>query len=306
MARYVTVASVSMSPRVQFAGDPEGLLDYAATMMVRAKRFGADIVAFPECFGHRVHEGTCVEVAEPLDGPVLTRVAKEAKRVGLYAVMPLYTREDGKVFNSAALVSPAGEVVGAYHKMFPTIGEIENGITPGREASVFRTDFGKVGMAICFDMNFNEIMYGLGENGAEVIFFCSAYRGGLQLQIRAWELGAYIVSSVEGELGRIIDPSGMVLTESTYEALVTRRVNLDRRLLHMDYNWGKMDEMLAKYGPGVSFEYFTREACYTVASELEGVSVDEMLREFGLEERAAYFARARRARAEALEGRRQK
>jgi beta-ureidopropionase len=302
MARYVTVGSVSMSPRVSFAGDPKGLLDYAAHMMLRAKRFGADIVAFPECFGHRVSEGGCMAVAEPLDGPTLTRVAEEAKRVGLYVVMPLYTREDGKVFNSAVLLSPAGEVVGAYHKMFPTIGEMENGITPGTEAPVFQTSFGKVGMAICFDMNFNEIMYGLGENGAEIVFFCSAYRGGLQLQIRAWELGAYIVSSVEGELGQIIDQSGMVLAESTYEALVTRRLNLDRRLLHMDGNWGKMDEMLAKYGPGVSFEYFTREACYTVASEQEGVSVDDILREFGLEGRTAYFDRSRRKRREALGG----
>jgi predicted amidohydrolase len=302
MARYVTVGSVSMSPRVSFPGDPKGLLDYAAHMMLRAKHFGADIVAFPECFGHRVSEGERTELAEPLDGPTLTRVAGDAKRVGLYVVMPLYTREDGKVHNSAVLVSPAGEVTGVYHKMFPTIGEMENGITPGTEAPVFQTSFGKVGMAICFDMNFNEIMYGLGENGAEIVFFCSAYRGGLQLQIRAWELGAYIVSSVEGELGQIIDQSGMVLAESTYEALVTRRLNLDRRLLHMDGNWGKMDEMLAQYGPGVSFEYFTREACYTVASELEGVRVDEMLREFGLEERTAYFNRSRQRRLQALAG----
>jgi hypothetical protein len=252
MSRYVTVASVSMSPRGSFDGDPKGLLDHAAQMMLRAKRFGADInrlswVLRASRERGRVHGGD-----EPLDGPI-ARVSRRAKRVGLYVVMPLYTaRRQGLQLGRSS--HPRARWSGPA-KMFPTIGEMENGITPGTEATVFRTGFGKVGMAICFDMNFNEIMYGLGENGAEIVFFCSAYRGGLQLQIRAWELGAYIVSSVEGELGQIIDQSGMVLAESTYEALVTRRLNLDRRLLHMDGNWA--DGRDAGEVAGVSFEYFT-------------------------------------------------
>jgi hypothetical protein len=155
-------------------------------------------------------------------------------------------------------------------------------------------------MAICFDLNFPDAMRGLADNGAEIIFFSSAYRGGLQLQIWAFELGVYIVSAILAELGRIVDQSGTVLAESTYEELVTRCINLDRRLLHMDYNWDKMDAMLEKYGAGVSFEYFTREACYTVASERDDLTVDDLIREFGLMERRAYWERANQVRADAL------
>ena len=37
-----------------------------------------------------------------------------------------------------------GKVVGAYDKVFPTIGEIEDGTLPGKEAKIFQTDFGRV------------------------------------------------------------------------------------------------------------------------------------------------------------------
>jgi hypothetical protein len=212
----------------------------------------------------------------------------------------MYTREEGRVYNSAVLASPAGELIGVYHKMFPTVGEIEQGITPGEGPVVFDTSFGKVGIAICFDLNFPEIMRGLGECGAEVVFFCSAYRGGLQLEMWAYELGAYFVSAIRDELGRIVDMTGAVLAESTYEGLIARRINLDRRLLHMDANWEKMDDMLRKYGAGVSFEYITREGCYTIASERDDVTVADLIREFDLEERSAYYDRSRRAREAAL------
>jgi predicted amidohydrolase len=300
MARYVTVASVSHNSLLQFKGNLQAVLDHAARMLRRAAHHGANIVSFPEIYPHFVLEGKPADIAEPVSGPTLTRIAEEARNNHLHVIMPLYTSENGRVYNSSVLISPKGDVIGIYHKIHPTIGEIETGITPGTEPLVFRTDFGKVGMAICFDLNFRDAMRGLADNGAEIIFFSSAYRGGLQLRIWAFELGVYIVSAILAELGRIVDQSGTVLAESTYEELIARRINLDRRLLHMDYNWDKMDAMLEKYGTGLSFEYFTREACYTVASERDDLTVDDLIREFGLMERRAYWERANQVRADAL------
>jgi predicted amidohydrolase len=40
---------------------------------------------------------------------------------------------------------------------------------------VFLTDFGRVGCAICFDLNFRDVIQGLGANGAEIVFFPSMY-----------------------------------------------------------------------------------------------------------------------------------
>jgi predicted amidohydrolase len=300
LARYVTVGSVSQYPK---GADSAARHEEAAALLQRAARLGAQIVAFPETYHHTGLAGTAEDHAQTLDGPSVSRMAQEARRNGVHVVWPLYTREHGRIYNSAVLVGPAGDIAGVYHKMFPTIGEIESGITPGERPAVFETDLGRFGTVICFDLNFDEVMQGTADAGAEVVFFCSAYRGGLQLGIWAYLTGAYIVSAVLAELGQIVDLSGQVLAESTYEGVITRRINLDRRLMHMDCNWDKMDALLAKYGPKVSIDFFTREACWAVGSESDEFTVDALMQEFGLESRSGYFQRARHVRQQALQRR---
>lgn len=298
MARYVTVGSVSQYPG---GANSAARHDEAAALLQRAARLGAQIIAFPETYHHTGLPGTAADHAQDLDGPSLTRIGQEARRNGVYVVWPLHTREQGRVYNSAVLIAPDGDIAGVYHKMFPTIGEIDDGITPGDGPRVFDTDFGRIAVTICFDLNFPEIMQGTADAGPEIIFFCSAYRGGLQLAIWAYLAGAYVVSAVLAELGQIVDLSGQVLAESTYEGLITRRINLDRRLMHMDGNWRKMDDILARYGPKVSIDFFTREAHWAISSETDEFSADDIIREFGLEARADYFRRSREARRKALE-----
>ncbi|MGQ9552642.1 MAG: carbon-nitrogen hydrolase family protein [Anaerolineae bacterium] len=300
MARYVTVASVSHRPEASYE-DVDTRLQTAAMYATRAARMGADIIAFPEVYPHL---GVPIEhwpdVAEVVPGKTVSFMADIARKHNVYLIWPLVEKRTEGFRNSAVLIDRKGEVTGTYHKMFPTIGEIEAGVIPGTEANVFQTDFGRIGVAICFDLNFRPIIEGLARNGAEIIFFCSMYRGGLQLRCWAHEFGRYFVSAIGAELGQVVDMSGTVLAEATYEAVATARINLDRRLLHMDYNWDKMDAMLEKYGTGVTFQLYTREAKYTIASEMDNVSVDELIAEFGLEELDHYFDRAMRAREQAL------
>lgn len=297
MARYVTVGSVSLYPGPR---DPEARQDEASALLARAARLGAQVVAFPETFRHTGLPGTPREHAQALDGPSLTRMAEEARRLGVHVIWPLYTLEQDRVYNSAVLLGPTGELIGIYHKMFPTVGEIAEGITPGDGPGVFDTEFGRFGMTICFDLNFPEIMVATAQAGAEVIFFCSAYRGGLQLRSWAYDLGVYIVAAIRAELGRVVDPSGQVLGESTYEAVLTRRLNLDRRLMHMDENWDKMDAMLAKYGSRISIDFCAQEGCWVVGSESDEFTIEDIMREFQLEPRAAYYQRSREVRQRAL------
>jgi hypothetical protein len=125
------------------------------------------------------------------------------------------------------------------------------------------------------------------------------YRGGLQAQALAYELRAFVITSIASELGLVIDRCGRILKESTYESLAIAPVNTNSIALHMDFNWGKMDAMLAKYGPALTFDYHTREAFYVI--ELTGDrDIDELVKEFQLETADAYFARSRRLRSESL------
>ena len=301
MSRYVTVASVSGAPR----GSLQERLDHAAHMLWRAKQLGADIVAFPEIYPH-AGLGEAKDLAETLPGAATSRVAEIAKEQSLYVVWPLYERANDSLYNSAVLIDRGGAIAGVYRKVHPTIGEIEAGILPGEETPTFETEFGRVGMAICFDLNFRDIMTGLADNGAEIIFFCSAYRGGMQVRYWAFELGLYMVSAVLGEGGQIVDLTGRVLEQSTYEELIVHRLNLNRRLLHMDYNWEKMDKMLEKYGGALTFDYVTPEACFAIGCTQPGLEIEEIIAEFGLERRRDYFARANRVREQALRQAREK
>jgi len=300
VARYVTVSSVSHRPE-RPPEDIAARLQQAEIFATRAARMGADIVAFPEIY---IHYGLPKQLwpqkAEVLPGDTCQYMSQVARRHGIYIIWPLVERLGERLYNSSVVIGRQGEIVGTYHKMFPTIGEMDAGIVPGTEATVFKTDFGRIGLAICFDLNFRPLIERLAEGGAEIIFFSSMYRGGLQLQAWAQELGVYFVSAIDAELGMIVDMSGRVLAEATYEAVIARRINLDRRILHMDYNWEKMDEMLAKYGTGISFEYFTREAKYAIASERDDLTVDDLVHEFGLEGLKDYFQRALARRESAL------
>src|SRR5205823_14880352 len=138
-------------------------------------------------------------------------------------------RRGNRTFNAAVLLNRQGQVAGIYHKMHPTIGEIRRGITPGTEATVFDTDFGRIGCAICYDLNFRDVIEGLAGGGAELIFFPSMYRGGLQLSIWAFDFGVPIVSATPGEGSAIVDPLGRVLAQSSaYQKIVSRVLELER------------------------------------------------------------------------------
>lgn len=306
MRRHATLAGVSKRPDygISTPEDTARLLDDTAAFVRRAARLGADIVAFPEVYP-QLRTDNFADHAEPETGGTLEAVREMAREHGLYVVWPRCERDAaGYLYNASVLIDRAGGVVGRYHKMFPTIGEMESGILPGTSCPVFETDFGRVAMIICFDLNFSEVREELRAQRPDVVIFSSMYRGGRQCQEWALDLGCHVVTAISAELGRIVDPIGQVLKLATYEALIAHRVNLNKRQLHMDYNldyeWKKMDQMLACYSPDLTFEFATQEARFLLGYEKEDRDVDEIIRECGLEHITDYFPRARRFRQDVL------
>jgi predicted amidohydrolase len=272
----------------------------AAKLVERAARMGADLVAFPEVYP-QVATPDAAHFPEPADGGSLGRVRDLAAKHRLYIVWPRYEHapDRGGLRNTSVLVGREGEVVGRYDKMFPTIGELDQGIIPGTEAPCFDTDFGRVGMLICFDLNFREVHDALAKGAPDVLVFSSMYRGGRQAQTLALATGAFVVTAIDAELGQVLDRCGRVIKESTYETLAVAPINTNSVALHMDYNWGKMDAMLEKHGSSLTFDYHTREAFFVIESTAEA-DVRALLEEFKLEPAADYYARSRARRAEAL------
>jgi predicted amidohydrolase len=116
-----------------------------------------------------------LEMAEPLDGRYLASLRELARDRGVYLVVGFAERTpEDRVYNSAALIGRKGEIVGVYHKN-RTIHENwrPEFYLRGKERPAFQTDFGKVGIMICYDRHFQYIADDLKKNGAELILIPS-------------------------------------------------------------------------------------------------------------------------------------
>ncbi len=300
--RPVRVATVSHRPSAG-ADSSEGtdrLMKGASVFIERAARMGADLIAFTEIYP-QLALADPFHHAEPSEGGTLPRVRELARKHKMIIAWPRLEYDPArKIRNTSILVGRDGEVIGRYDKMFPTINEMQKGVIPGTIAPVFETDLGRVGLLICFDLNFPEVRVALRESKPDVVVFSSMYRGGLQTQALALELRSFVVTSIATELGLIIDRAGRIIKESTYEALAVAPINTNSVALHMDFNWNKMDAMLAKFGSALTFDYHTREAFYVIESTREE-DIETIVKEFQLEQADAYFDRSRRVRGEVLE-----
>ena len=302
MARFARLTTVSWSPRPEEDDLLGGNRRQACEMIDRAAQDGPDLICMPEIFAQRgMSFEEAVPHAEPVPGPTTEVVGEAARRNNCYVIATMIENEGDRTYNTAALLGRDGELVGKYHKVRPTIGEIEAGVTPGAETPVFGTDFGRVGMAICYDMNFLEVGQGLCDNEVQVICWPSMYQAGRQLQFWALQFGCYVMSSWGGQLNWIVDMTGEVLATTGYQyPIVTAKVNFDREVLHQDQNREKWDAIRDKYGEGVDIRIAHPEGIFTLASNMEDVTAQDIIEEFELETRRDYYARAKAVRDAAL------
>ena len=268
----------------------------------------SDLVAFPEICNVLGADAPWSH-AEPLDGPTISALSAKAREHGIYVVAPLLTLEEGRHYNSAVLIDRNGEISGVYHKNCPTHNKLDSGVTPGTQVPVFETDFGRVGLCICFDLNYWEVGSALAANRAELVLWPSMWPGGRMLGKWAMEFGFHLgaiythQSTLVDVAGReILSVARAVSTRTGRVPLVTATIDMDRRLLHHDYNLDRMQPLFAKYGESAAFvEWLAHECLVVFGSDLKDVPSDALIAEFGLETMVDYLARVRRDRAQALE-----
>jgi len=304
MVKIVGLASISIIG--SSTGPPKEVvkrnLKRAINLVKEAILDSPDIICLPEVFptfGLSLREA--VEITEPIPNMITETMGKIAKEHGTYIICPMFIEEKGKVYNSAILIGREGDIVDVYHKVHPTIGELKAGVKPGLGAKVIETDFGKIGIAICFDLNFDDLFEEYRKSRVKVVFFPSAYPGGFQVPMRAYQCACYFVTSILGEGSMIVDPLGRILTRSsTYNPVISKRVNLDYEVLHLDYNFEKMKKIKEKYGPKIELDITRPEGVFMLISHTEEVSAMDLIKEFDMELRDEYFKRSLNERIKAL------
>jgi len=222
--------------------------------------------------------------------------AEVARKNNCYIVYPAHRElSDGTRRNSCVLIDRKGKVAGVYNKNHPTIGEMEKGILCGKDAPIIDCDFGRVAMAICFDLNFDQLRLKYAKSKPDLIIFSSMYHGGLMQAYWAYSCRSYFVGAIAGKgtPSQILNPLGQVVASSTnYFDYAVATVNLDCALVHLDYNWERLRKLKAKYGPEVQITDPGLLGAVLVTSEHPTISVDEMIKEFEIERLDDYFARS--------------
>jgi predicted amidohydrolase len=192
---------------------------------------GMDLIILPELWNigffsfDRYHAES-----ETLGGETICRLAVKAAQLNSYIFTgSIVECSNNKYYNTCVMLNRQGKVIDFYRKMHLFgFGSAERKLlSPGEETVVVDTDFGKIGLSICYDLRFPELFRRLVDQGAEVIINCAAWpyprveHWNILNQARAIENQCYFIScgcagSSNGKafIGRsmIIDPWGTIVS----------------------------------------------------------------------------------------------
>lgn len=255
---------------------------------------GTDMIVLPETWRGQVNP-------ETLEGETITALARLAKKHRTYILSPIDRTDGTRRLNTAVLIDREGKVVFGYDKVYPYWDEFNlkaGPVSPGTsEQMVYDTDFGRIGLAICFDANFPEVWQALRDKGAEVVFWPSAYSAGAQLQAYALLHHYYIVTSTYTRDCQVYDITGERIVDEKSDDVTIARVtlDLDRVIFHENFNIKKRDALLKDHGMEVEQEQaLEREQWFVLRAKKPGVSARELAKKYGLEELIDYQDRSRR------------
>ena len=185
-SRLVTVACADGPVR----GTYREILDRWNDWLDVAGQKKVDVALLPEMFN-----GSRPAQAEPLEGPSGELLYHKAKQWKMYVCASFYEKRGDITYNTAPLYDRNGKLVGTYEKNYPFDPELDEGVTPGSALPVFETDLGKVGIQICYDNWFPEVVRILAYRGADLILYPNAGYYPELMAARATHSGVWIAVS---------------------------------------------------------------------------------------------------------------
>ena len=202
-----------------------------------------DVVLLPEGITVIGTGKKLVDVAEPIPGPTTKTLGELAKKRNTYIAAGIFEQEGKIVYNTSVLIDRKGNIAGKYRKVYLPREEIEAGLTPGKEFPVFDTDFGKVGMMICWDVQYPDPARALALKGAELILMPIWGGNETLTHARAIENSVFIALSGYDIKTSIIDRKGETVAAAPGpESAVVATIDLNKR-----YEWQWLGEMRGRF-----------------------------------------------------------
>lgn len=159
-------------------------LQKAEAMIRESALLGANVVTLTEMFNCPYSNDLFASFAEEIPGKTSSMLSDLSKELGIYIIGGSIPEKSGdKIFNSSIIVNNKGEIIDVYRKIHLFDIDIKGKITfresdtleYGNKIVVVDTPFCKIGIAICYDIRFPELMRILTLKGAEVIVLPAAF-----------------------------------------------------------------------------------------------------------------------------------
>ncbi len=116
--------------------------------------------------------GPLTRFAQPFPNQAIDQFCVDARRHGVWLIpgSMFEKAEDGRIYNTAVVISPEGEIVARYRKMFPFRPYEDDEVAAGTEFCIFDVPgVGRFGLSICYDIWFPETTRHLTSHGVEVL-----------------------------------------------------------------------------------------------------------------------------------------
>jgi len=305
--RKVIVGTIMQSFWGQYPGLPSrldqlaGIVDQMAAQAKTKYNRGLDLAVLPETAITGEADGDALARSVPFEGQVQEVFTRKAREHECYIVVPTYlldSKEKKRCSNAAVLVGRKGEVMGTYRKTHLVVslerGTMEGGSTPGDALPVFDCDFGKLGIQICYDMEFADGWTELARQGAELIAWPTQSPQTSQPAFRAKEHRCYIVSSTWRHNASIFEPTGKIAAQiKRPQSILVHELDLSYALLPWSSKLRNGEAFRKAYGDKVGFNYYEDEDCGIFWSNDPKITIGEMVRSIGVLELEEEMARVR-------------
>jgi hypothetical protein len=306
MARKVTISSLGQAPP-RFPSEEkfldhnaltENMIAFWQRQINRVLPDKPDVIVLPEmCDRYNgVPQKEKLELRDAMGDRMVGVLREIARENHCYIVHSSALPEaDGTWRNAAVMIDRSGNIAGQYNKNHTVVTEINNGILCGAQTPIIECDFGRVGFAICFDLNFDELRLKYQKLRPDLIIFPSMYHGGLMQAYWAYSCRAHFVGSIglNNLPNEFYSPVGHRIASSTnYDQNITATLNLDCVVAHIDFNREKFARLKEKYGRDVTIFDPGELGSVLITSESETVSIQQMVAEFEIELLDDYFARS--------------
>jgi len=284
LPREVWIATVSQSGIS--ADTPAKMVKLIFPVLEKCIVYRPDIICLPEVFMYNwVRPDMNLLKEAALAEELLQEFKAFARTNQCYMICPILTAENGKIYNSAVVIDRQGNRMGEYRKIYLPDDEVKLKITPGPlQPPIFKADFGIFGIQICYDINWRQGWESLRQQGAEIVFWPSAFPGGQMINAKAWQ-NKYVVVSSTRDRSKICDISGEEIAQTGAVGdrnFICAPVNLEKIFLHSWPFSQRFDEIKAKYGRKVRIINYHEEQWSIIESLSPDVRVKDILAEFEL------------------------